>query len=77
MQGPVDPGTHRTGDDADNWRKNAAAKEKERDTEYDQDESAMLLVDEDPLSLLNKFEKYTPPNTDKAAWALKLKDNPL
>jgi uncharacterized protein (TIGR00730 family) len=35
----------------------------------------MLLVDEDPLSLLEKFEKYTPPDTDKASWALKLKNN--
>ena len=31
---------------------------------------AMLLVDEDPAALLNKFRSYEPPEVDKAAWAL-------
>jgi uncharacterized protein (TIGR00730 family) len=31
---------------------------------------AMLLVDEDPAALLNKFRSYVPPEVDKAAWAL-------
>jgi hypothetical protein len=35
----------------------------------------MLLVDEDPLSLLKKFESYRPPETDKAKWALNFKNN--
>ena len=41
----------------------------------DSEHRRMLLVDEDPLSLLDKFENYTPPRADKAAWALKLKNN--
>ena len=41
----------------------------------DSEHRGMLLVDKDPLSLLDKFEKYTPPDTDKASWALKLKHN--
>jgi len=41
----------------------------------DSEHRGMLLVDEDPLSLLDQFEKYTPPDTDKATWALKLKPN--
>jgi uncharacterized protein (TIGR00730 family) len=35
----------------------------------------MLLVDNNPLSLLKKFEAYRPPVTDKARWALNFKNN--
>ncbi len=30
----------------------------------------MILVDENPESLLTKFEEYEPPNVDMARWAL-------
>lgn len=32
----------------------------------------ILLVDDNPRSLLEKFEAYQPPNIDKAAWALRM-----
>ena len=32
---------------------------------------SMLLVDEDPVDLLQKFKDYQPPVVDKAAWALR------
>ncbi len=35
----------------------------------------VLLVDDDPRSLLEKFETYRPPNIDKAAWALRLNNS--
>jgi len=38
------------------------------------DHRDMLLVSEKPLSLPNKFEKYKPPETDNAKWALKMKN---
>ena len=34
----------------------------------------LVLVDDSPLALLEKFESYCPPNIDKAAWALGMKD---
>jgi uncharacterized protein (TIGR00730 family) len=33
---------------------------------------SMLLIDENPESLLAKFEAYQPPQVDKAAWALRM-----
>jgi len=36
---------------------------------------SMVLVDDDPEGLLRKFEHYTPPKIDKAAWALGLKNS--
>jgi uncharacterized protein (TIGR00730 family) len=38
----------------------------------DAEHRAMLLVDDNPSALLDKFERYSPPTADKAAWALKL-----
>lgn len=38
----------------------------------DQDHRSMILIDEDPEGLLEKFEKYQPPKTDKAERALRL-----
>jgi uncharacterized protein (TIGR00730 family) len=35
---------------------------------------AMVLVDEDPTALLEKFAAYQPPNVDKAAWILALNE---
>lgn len=35
----------------------------------------MVLIDQDPAGLLKKFEKYQPPKSDKAVWALKLNNN--
>ena len=32
----------------------------------------ILLVDDNPQSLLKKFESYHPPSIDKAAWALRM-----
>jgi uncharacterized protein (TIGR00730 family) len=32
----------------------------------------MLLVDSDPVRLLERFEEYRPPNVDKAKWALSM-----
>ena len=36
---------------------------------------AMLLIDEDPEGLLDRFTEYEPPGVDKAAWILKLNEN--
>jgi uncharacterized protein (TIGR00730 family) len=33
---------------------------------------SMVLIDENPETLLDKFEAYQPPKTDKASWALQL-----
>ena len=33
---------------------------------------SMLMVDENPAALLDKFETYQPPVADKAAWALQM-----
>lgn len=33
---------------------------------------SMILVDENPENLLQKFENYQPPKIDKAKWALQL-----
>jgi len=33
---------------------------------------SMILVDEDPEKLLQKFETYHPPVLDKAKWVLQL-----
>jgi uncharacterized protein (TIGR00730 family) len=33
---------------------------------------SMLLVDESPEALLDRFQAYQPPQVDKAAWALRL-----
>jgi uncharacterized protein (TIGR00730 family) len=33
---------------------------------------SMLLIDDDPAALLDRFETYQPPTADKAAWALQL-----
>jgi uncharacterized protein (TIGR00730 family) len=35
---------------------------------------AMVLVDEDPEGLLEKFAAYRPPEIDKAAWILQLNE---
>ena len=35
----------------------------------------IVLVDDNPQSLLKKFESYCPPNIDKAAWALRMKNS--
>jgi uncharacterized protein (TIGR00730 family) len=37
--------------------------------------SDMVLVDDNPQSLLKKFESYCPPSIDKAAWALRMKNS--
>jgi uncharacterized protein (TIGR00730 family) len=36
---------------------------------------SMVLVDEDPRTLLDKFETYQPPTIDKAAWILRLSNH--
>ncbi len=33
---------------------------------------SMILIDEDPEKLLQKFETYRPPTVDKAKWVLRL-----
>jgi len=33
---------------------------------------SMIVVDEDPESLIQKFESYRPPTVDKARWVLQL-----
>lgn len=38
----------------------------------DRDHREMILVDENPGNLLDKFKAYRPPTADKAAWALQL-----
>lgn len=38
----------------------------------DLEHRSMILVDEDPERLLQKFETYRPPVTDKAKWVLNL-----
>ncbi len=38
----------------------------------DRDHRNMILVDENPDALLDKFAAYRPPTADKAAWALQL-----
>ena len=38
----------------------------------DQAHRDMVLVDESPGALLDQFEAYKPPTSDKAAWALQL-----
>ena len=30
----------------------------------------MIIIDDDPDSLLDKFSSYVPPNIDKAKWIL-------
>jgi hypothetical protein len=30
----------------------------------------MIIIDDDPESLLDKFSKYEPPRIDKAKWIL-------
>ncbi|MBT8351529.1 MAG: TIGR00730 family Rossman fold protein, partial [Deltaproteobacteria bacterium] len=35
----------------------------------------IVLVDDNSQSLLKKFESYCPPNIDKAAWALRMKNS--
>ncbi len=35
----------------------------------------VVLIDDNPRSLLKKFEAYHPPSTDKAAWALRMKNS--
>jgi uncharacterized protein (TIGR00730 family) len=32
----------------------------------------LVLIDDNPESLLGKFASYYPPNIDKAAWALRM-----
>ena len=32
----------------------------------------MILIDESPDDLLNKFEAYQAPQTNKAAWVLQM-----
>lgn len=32
----------------------------------------MILIDEDPAALLEKFENYKPPKVDKAEWVLRM-----
>jgi len=36
---------------------------------------SMVLMDDDPERLLQKFETYHPPKTDKAKWVLNLSKN--
>jgi uncharacterized protein (TIGR00730 family) len=36
---------------------------------------SLVLADDDPAALLNKFQAYQPPTIDKAAWALALANN--
>ncbi len=36
---------------------------------------SMILVDEDPEALLDKFAVYRPPQVDKAEWILKMSNN--
>ncbi len=36
---------------------------------------SMILMDENPARLLQKFETYLPPKTDKAKWALGFSDD--
>ncbi|MCB0195385.1 MAG: LOG family protein, partial [Anaerolineae bacterium] len=35
---------------------------------------AMILVDDNPTALLQKFERYQPPRIDKVGWALGLNE---
>jgi len=35
----------------------------------------LVLIDDNPKSLLEKFESYHPPSIDKAAWALRMKNS--
>ena len=36
----------------------------------------LILVEEDPEALLDRFESYIAPQVDKAAWALRLNNTP-
>jgi hypothetical protein len=36
---------------------------------------SMVLVDEDPAALLEKFRSYRAPEADKAEWALRMNDS--
>ena len=36
---------------------------------------AMILIDEDPETLIEKFNKYLPPQMDKAKWVLMMNKN--
>ena len=36
----------------------------------------LILVEEDPEALLDRFETYVAPQVDKAAWALRLNNTP-
>jgi uncharacterized protein (TIGR00730 family) len=38
---------------------------------------SLVLVDDEPAELLQKFQDYRPPTIDKAAWALALANNHL
>lgn len=38
----------------------------------DMEHRSMLLIDEDPAALLDQFETYQPPTSDKAAWAVQM-----
>jgi len=36
----------------------------------------LILVEEKPEALLDRFETYVAPQVDKAAWALRLNNTP-
>ncbi len=40
----------------------------------DSEHRSMILMDEDPKRLLQKFETYQPPTVDKARWVLRLEN---
>ena len=41
----------------------------------EQEHLAMIIIDDNPESLLDKFDKYEPPKADKVKWALDMLDN--
>ncbi len=41
----------------------------------DDEHRSMVLIDEHPEALLDKFEFYQPPTGDKARWVLQMTHN--
>jgi hypothetical protein len=41
----------------------------------EQEHRAMIIIDDDPESLLEKFNNYEPPKVDKAKWVLEMLNN--
>jgi hypothetical protein len=38
---------------------------------------ALIIVEEDPVELLNKFSRYSAPQVDKAGWVKRVNNSPL